>query len=307
MTDAPRVLVVGGAGMLGRPVSRALVDAGYDVRVFMRSAQQAGRLPDACTPIVGDVRQGDVLRQAIADVDAVHLSLNTPFSRKTSFDPDRDGTALVVEAALETSRPHITRLSALGAPEGREAWWSVARKVESDDLVLGSGLDATVVRCDWFMESLALMVMGPLMFDIRVPREPLHWLAARDFGEMIVAAVRNRVTGVFDAHGPEPVSMYDATRRFMKAWPKRLLCVPCPVPLLRVAGLFDAQPRYGAQVMDHTFRYATGFRGDEAWTRLAKPTTTIEQYVESIAATGDMPRKPPGITTWVEKRRTRFP
>src|SRR5690242_19432310 len=73
-----RVLVTGGAGFIGRPTVRQLLDAGHEVTVLdsLRPDVHAGvpELPGARL-VVGDVRDEDVLAQVLPACDAVvHLA-----------------------------------------------------------------------------------------------------------------------------------------------------------------------------------------------------------------------------------------
>ena len=121
--------------MLGRPVVRSLVEAGLRVRALVRDAARAVHLlPEGVELVWGDVRKPETVESAMGGADAVYLSLNTPFARKATFDPDRDGTAVAVEAAQRVGVGHVLRLSALGVPDGSDEWWAIDRKRSADEL-----------------------------------------------------------------------------------------------------------------------------------------------------------------------------
>jgi uncharacterized protein YbjT (DUF2867 family) len=86
------VLVVGATGLLGEPVARGLLAAGFGVRVMSRDAGRARAKFSA--PF--EIAQGDALRQtdveqALAGCRAVHISI----------DHEREGEAVahIVDAA----------------------------------------------------------------------------------------------------------------------------------------------------------------------------------------------------------------
>lgn len=75
------VLVTGGAGFIGRHVTRHLLNKGHKVRILDSLVEQVhhGRAPEALSPdaelIIGDVRDTRMLRGALTGVDAViHLA-----------------------------------------------------------------------------------------------------------------------------------------------------------------------------------------------------------------------------------------
>ncbi len=77
-----RVLITGGAGFIGRYVAAALLKEGREVRVLDAMIEQVhgGRTrPEGLDPhaefLLGDVRDGSIVRKALKDVDAViHLA-----------------------------------------------------------------------------------------------------------------------------------------------------------------------------------------------------------------------------------------
>jgi dTDP-L-rhamnose 4-epimerase len=73
-----RVLVIGGAGFVGSHTVDALIERGYEVRVFDNlepqvhgNSQRPAYLNPQAEFILGDVRDRDALRQALAGVEAV--------------------------------------------------------------------------------------------------------------------------------------------------------------------------------------------------------------------------------------------
>jgi nucleoside-diphosphate-sugar epimerase len=75
----PRVLVIGGAGYVGSVLTRRLLGAGYQVRVFDALFYGAGSLSGLddeqwLEVVVGDTRDGSAVREAMSGVDTVvHL------------------------------------------------------------------------------------------------------------------------------------------------------------------------------------------------------------------------------------------
>jgi nucleoside-diphosphate-sugar epimerase len=61
-----RIFLAGGTGAIGRPLTAALVTAGYEVTVFSRQARRVAALGvPGVVPAVGDALDADVLRRAV--------------------------------------------------------------------------------------------------------------------------------------------------------------------------------------------------------------------------------------------------
>lgn len=126
---AERVLVIGGAGMLGAPVVRALQQRGYSVRVFSRAAP--AKAHDGVEAFAGDVVDRARLRPALADCIGAHVSL-----RGASIEDARwtevAGAAVVAELCRELGLK-LSYLSNAGldAAPGDNAFANVKRDAEA--------------------------------------------------------------------------------------------------------------------------------------------------------------------------------
>jgi dTDP-L-rhamnose 4-epimerase len=109
-----RVLITGGAGFIGSHVADALLAAGHEVRVLDNlSPQVHGHIerPPYLSPAIelvrGDVRSGDAVRRALADVDlvchfAAAVGVGQSMYQVASYtDVNNLGTAVLLEALIE--------------------------------------------------------------------------------------------------------------------------------------------------------------------------------------------------------------
>ncbi|EUA50787.1 NAD dependent epimerase/dehydratase family protein [Mycobacterium xenopi 3993] len=132
---AELILVTGGTGTVGCVVSERLLDAGAQVRVLSRGLRSIGRAPH----VVGDVRTGEGLTEAMRDVDTiVHC-----------VDPAHH----VVDAALAAAKPHLVFISIVGVDRVPLGYYQ--RKLADEQLIMGSGLPWTVLRTTQFHDLIA--------------------------------------------------------------------------------------------------------------------------------------------------------
>jgi uncharacterized protein YbjT (DUF2867 family) len=132
---AKLILVTGGTGTLGRVVAERLLDAGAHVRVLSRGLRTIGRAPQ----VVGDVRTGEGLAEAMRDVNAVVHCV----------DPAHH----VVDAALAAGKPHLVFISIVGVDRVPLGYYR--RKLADEQLIADSGLPWTVLRATQFHDLIA--------------------------------------------------------------------------------------------------------------------------------------------------------
>ncbi|HNE03654.1 MAG TPA: NmrA family NAD(P)-binding protein, partial [Anaerolineales bacterium] len=70
------ILVIGGTGMLGKPVAQQLKADGFNVRLLVRNPEKAKKLlGEGYELMQGDMDNESSLRTALIGVDGVHISL----------------------------------------------------------------------------------------------------------------------------------------------------------------------------------------------------------------------------------------
>jgi uncharacterized protein YbjT (DUF2867 family) len=291
--EGRRILVIGAHGMLGRPVTREFVKEGFQVRALARDPERARPLlPDAVDIVRGDLRSIDELRRAADGVDAIYINLSTMRASST-FQAERDGVRNLVEALRGLPPTPCLKISALGMTQDTNGWPEAEQKREADKRLLDGEHPAVIFQPSWMMESIPLMIQGRFLMRMGGARHPIRWLAGEDLGRWAVEAIRHPETWnrAWPAEGPEALSVDEACRRFVRAWDPRIRIVPNPLWMSRVAGVFLPMFRNLVKIVEVTNAQGGEFLSGETWEALGRPTTTIEDYAESIRRTGDYPRK----------------
>ena len=111
-----RILVTGSAGLIGREQTRALRDAGHEVRTLDRVAQKKSEHGEH---FVGDLRDLDIARRAVAGMDAVvHLGA-IPNDRSGAADQvlsiNIQGTWNILLACVEAEVGRVVNFSSVNA------------------------------------------------------------------------------------------------------------------------------------------------------------------------------------------------
>lgn len=126
--NSQKILVTGGTGFLGSYITRALVEHGYTVRVIRRQPKPLPWIPASVTAGVewvdGDVLDVVSLGEAMEGMDGViHAAAVVSFVKKDRagmYQVNVEGTANVVNTALEKNIPRLVHISSVAAV-GRSA------------------------------------------------------------------------------------------------------------------------------------------------------------------------------------------
>ncbi|WP_116365427.1 SDR family NAD(P)-dependent oxidoreductase [Parahaliea mediterranea] len=116
------VLVTGGTGFVGYHTARALLSAGHDVTLLVRSLDKAHQLfgSDQLQRVVrGDINDADSVRRALRGCDAlVHSAAVVSTSRKDAgqvFERNTNGTRTVIQAGLDANLQALIYVSSVTA------------------------------------------------------------------------------------------------------------------------------------------------------------------------------------------------
>lgn len=198
-----KLVVIGGTGLIGRPLVALLQDWGHHVV--------------AASPSTGvDAVTGVGLTDAMAGASVVIDVSNAPsFADDAVLGFFRTGTANVIAAAREAGVAHVVALSVVGTDRLQASGYFRA-KLEQERLVASSGLPFTLVRATQFFEFLATIADGYTRKDgVHLPQLAFQPIAAADVSAMLAElAIASPANGIVDVAGPERGSMAE----FVASW-----------------------------------------------------------------------------------------
>jgi uncharacterized protein YbjT (DUF2867 family) len=283
-----RILVIGGTGLIGRPVARQLLEDGYDVRLLVRDPESArSRLGPGFDYAPGDVEDEPSLERALQGCDGVHLSLGGK-SRADVIRIEGEGGARVARLAAAAGTRLLTYVSgSLVHEEYGEKVPEHRAKLAAEQAITRSGVPYVFFRPTYFVDNLPRHIQGPRAVVLGRPR-PLHMVAAADFGRMVSRAFET--PGVVGrnlfVHGPEAVTIAKALHLYCSLVEPEKRVVTVPLGVMRfIDGLLMAgKLRANLDLMG--LLQSLGERGDptEANRLLGAPTTTVREWCERQAA-----------------------
>src|SRR5919205_2125915 len=279
-----KILVVGATGRVGGAAAERLLEAGFEVRALVRRAEKGERLRTLGAEVaVGDATAPETLEPAVQGCSGVFSALGA--------GPGRGAPEMV------EYRGNLNLLSAArSAGVGRFVYSSVhladhplAQKVGAfrekarfeRELLAAGDVSSTILRPAMFMETLDMMIQGPLAFVPGRQRRPVSFIAARDIARAAVRAFQADLQGRYELAGPESLTFDEAFEHLGRGRRKGIRVLHVPLIAMRLYGRTSPYARELANMM--AFFDAVGFAADPAVLRDAFgiPALSIEQWASN--------------------------
>lgn len=296
MASIQRIAVIGATGMLGRPVTRELIDAGFDVTVVARSPEKATRLFPSASVVAGDVLDAASTDQALDGQDAVYLNLSVdPSERSDDPHTETGGLRVIIAAAQRHGLQRIAYLSSLVKDyQGTNGfdWWVFDVKHEAVRLLKAADIPYTIFYPSNFMETIAHdFVQGRRLVLIGTSQHPMYFVAGRDYGKQVARSFEILEDGEsreYVVQGPEAYRSEEAARVFAEHYTAADLRITrVPLGLVKFFGWFSQRADYGAHIIDAINHYPETFQAQSTWDDLGTPTTSLAKYAQQVSARGD--------------------
>jgi uncharacterized protein YbjT (DUF2867 family) len=292
LNTSKTILVIGGTGMLGKPVAQQLKADGFNVRLLARNPEKAQKLLGAGYEIVkGDVDDSASLRAAMAGVDGAHISLKGGPTEADFDRMDHLATRDIAEAAKVAGVGRVTILSAYAVSQEKSDTPESRSKLKGEAALKSSGAPYTIFRCSWFMESLPLFIQGKSMSLVGNQIHPLHWIAAQDYARMVSKSYQTEETLNKELYifGPEAYTMSEAMKIYIKIAAPDVKISPVSTKMLSILGAlsFNTEWKSISTLMGHYERHGEDGSPEEANRLLGAPTITLKEWsigVSSLAS-----------------------
>ncbi len=285
-----KIVVFGSTGLLGKPVTKALIDAGFEVTVMVRDTTIAQKHFPKANIITGDLKNEADVEKAIEGQEGIFLSLSVIQNEKENeFHTEQQGLDTIITIAKRNGIKRIAYLSSLvHLYQGMNGfdWWIFRIKQEAVRKIKESGIPYTIFYPSTFMESIAYQSRQGNMIAIGGKSEyPLYYIAAQDYAKQVANSFKilKDESKDYVVQGPEAFTQDEAAKFFIKHYKKeKLFTMWAPMFIMRFMGFFIQKFDYGYHILEALNKYPEKFEATETWKELGKPLITLKKFAENI-------------------------
>lgn len=277
--------------MLGKPVTRELVKAGFTITLLARNVRKMRELFPGQRVVEGDVLDPISLVTAFEGQDAVYINLQAPRGVSRSYPlPEREGIDNIIDSAVYSGIKRIAYLSSLvqnyNGANGYH-WWVFDMKQTAVAKIKACGIPYTIFYASSFMETIdQLMRQGNKILLAGESKVPMYFVAGEDYGRQVAWSFRllNNESKEYVVQGLEAYNWDEAAKIFIQNYPKaKLKVMKAPLGMLKLAGRVSPKTWYGYKIVTALNNYPEKFEADNTWNELGKPTITLAQYAGQLA------------------------
>lgn len=207
-----RVLVTGARGFIGRSLVFRLGESGYEVTAFVRAT--GASISGARQEAVGDMTDCESLEKAVHGVDAVVHLAALKSDESDSHAVNVGGMRNLIAACKDAGVGTVVYVSSASTKLARQGVYGATKK-EAEEILLQSGLRATILRPSLIYGDDIQGAFGALVKAARLPFIPMfgagtvfYPLYVDDMARAIEAVLTHTALScrIYDVGGPEPVS-----------------------------------------------------------------------------------------------------
>jgi uncharacterized protein YbjT (DUF2867 family) len=285
-----KIVVFGSTGLLGKYVTKALIDAGFEVTVLVRNEKLAQKLFPKATIIKGDLKTEADVEKAINGKEGIFMSLSIIQTEKEAdWHTEQQGLDKIITLAKRQGIKRIAYLSSLvHLYQGMNGfdWWIFRIKQEAVRKIKESGIPYTIFYPSTFMESIFYQSrMGDMIALGGKSEYPLYYIAADDYAQQVANSFKilRDENKEYVVQGPEAFTQDEAAKTFVKHYKKeKLFTMWAPMFIMKIMGLFIQKFDYGYHIIEALNKYPEKFEATQTWEELGKPTITLRDFAETI-------------------------
>ena len=279
-----KILVVGATGRVGGVAVELLLEAGFEVRALVRRPEKGERLRSlGAETVVGDATTPETLGPAVRACSGIFSVLGTGAGRGAPEDVEYRGNLNLLSAArlAGVGRYVYSSVHLADHPLAQNVGAFREKARFERELLAAQDVTSTVLSPAIFMETLDMMIQGPVAFVPGRQRRPVSFIAARDIARAAVRSFQEDLLGRYELAGPETVTFDGAFERLARGRGKGIRVLHVPLIAMRLYGRTSRYARELANMM--AFFDAVGFAADPSALRdtFGVPALSIEEWASN--------------------------
>jgi hypothetical protein len=282
-----KIAIIGSTGMLGLPVTKAFINAGFEVSLLVRNVDKTKTMFGSQVRIVkGDLKDTKCLKELLNGQDAVYLNLSVEQSSgKNDFQAEREGLKNILQIAKNSNIKRVGYLSSLVQFYTGINWWVLDIKKEAVKNIKQSGLHYSIFYPSTFMESFdqGAYRQGNSINLAGTSKYPMYLISGADYGKQVVKAFElDNGNNDYVVQGQDGYIADDAAKLFADNYKKaKIKVVKLPFGLLKFFGRLTKKFNYAANIVDALNNYPEKFEAEKTWQDLGKPQTKFIDYIKT--------------------------
>ena len=295
MSSKRQITIIGATGNIGNAIAKNLVNLGYEVKAIIRNLEKANRLFKDELHIQiekADLKDVSELKHALKDTEYLYLNLSTQTTNlDTSFAPDREGVANILNAVDKDCIKQIICISGLGALDnfqdsGKFKFIPNVLRKQGHKLIKESGIPYTILHCSWFIDSFVFYERNHTYAVIGDTENPIYFTNCLDFANHVANAIGNpdAFFKEFPIQGKEGFKHPQAAREFFSVYDKDVKVNKLPSGLIGFLSLFKKDFKLLKHMSDYFLKSTETFIAEEYGTYkiLGEPSMSIMEYAKMI-------------------------
>ncbi len=287
-----KITVFGATGMLGKPVTKELLKAGFEITAMVRNPEKAKeQLPQGVKLLKGDLNNPSEIENALQDADFVYINLSVlPESRVNDFQPEREGFENLMMALKKANIKRVAYCASLVQHyQGVNGfnWWVFDIKEKAIQLIKESGIPYTLFYPSSFMENFATggYRQGKRVVLAGKSKFKMYFISGEDFGRQVARSfeILDTENKEYAVQGLEAMTSDEAANVFVKHYQKEKLSISkAPLGLLKFFGNFIRKLNYGSKIIESLNKYEEKFESETTWQELGKPQITLKDFAAGL-------------------------
>ena len=261
-----KIILPGGAGLVGQNLVARLLDKGYkNIVVLDKHRANLAILkktqPQIVTEYADLAETGDWQQHFIEADVVVMLQAQIGGNNYQEFVRNNiDSTRNILNTVKDQNIPNLVHISSSVVESVSNDYYTNTKK-EQEDMVLKSGISAPILRptlmfgwfdrkhLGWLSRFMKKVPVFPIPGDGKYMRQPLY---SADFCDIIISCIENNIqSGRYNISGHEKIDYIDMIREIKKAINSKTLIVRIPYQLfyflLWIWAFFDKNPPFTTQ------------------------------------------------------------
>jgi len=283
-----KITVIGATGMIGIPVTKELVNAGFEITALVRDIEKAKQvLPTGVNFVKGDIEDKNSILNSLKSAEGVYINISTrPTDKENQFNPEMHGIDNILWAIKQSEIKKIAYLSSFLARNYKGNWWVMKAKKECVSKVKNCNIPYTIFYPSNFMENFSNgMKRGNKITTIGSSENKAWWISGEDFGKQVANSFNTEksLNKEYAVQGLEGLTAKEAAEKFAENYTKEKLSVSSmPLGMLKFIGLFASQMKNIANLMDVMINNVETFEAQQTWNELGKPAKSIKDFADKL-------------------------